>query len=467
MKKELLDQCNRWHEEDEFQRIADAVSEVPEEEWDYELVSQLARAYNNLGEYQKALELLESVKAEGETDPLWHFRIGYSLYYLDRDQEAKEEFERTCEMAPEDRDAWYLLACCCELLGEEPRLEIPEAVREEARKDIAVASCRPEVYTEEEMELVEAHISHSFGEYESVFHEIYSPDIHVDICIIPPVPERNYYTLVTMGMGAHRMQVPEELQDAHVDRAELLICLPPDWEITSNEEIWYWPIRLLKVLARMPGEENSWLGWGHTADMGENLADNVSFTGALLASPVAFGAGAGVCPMPDGSEINFYQVLPLYRQEMDYKLSHSSEELLERMGDNIFLPLDIGRKNDCDFSGEKKFAIPGEKIQAVLTDWEGPEGCMATDRILVDGCRVGYMYREEPQADYPDSGWRFLAGDESQEYMDDPENTGVYQLNTICNYDPDILPLLKSPYGTAYFRDENGVLQPEETSFLA
>ena len=94
MKKELLDQCNRWHEEDEFQRIADAVSEVPEEEWDYELVSQLARAYNNLGEYQKALELLESVKAEGETDPLWHFRIGYSLYYLDRDQEAKEEFER-------------------------------------------------------------------------------------------------------------------------------------------------------------------------------------------------------------------------------------------------------------------------------------------------------------------------------------------------------------------------------------
>ena len=32
-----------------------------------------------------------------------------------------------------------------------------------------------------------------------------------------------------------------------------------------------------------------------------------------------------------------------------------------------------------------------------LYDGEGPQGCFATDRILVDGCRVGYCYREEPE----------------------------------------------------------------------
>ena len=67
----------------------------------------------------------------------------------------------------------------------------------------------PEVYTEEEMEAIEGHIQQYFGEFENVFHELSSPDIHVDICVVPPSKERNYYTLVTMGMGAHRMNVPE------------------------------------------------------------------------------------------------------------------------------------------------------------------------------------------------------------------------------------------------------------------
>ena len=31
----------------------------------------------------------------------------------------------------------------------------------------------------------------------------------IHICIVPPPEERDYYTLVTMGMGAHRMNVPE------------------------------------------------------------------------------------------------------------------------------------------------------------------------------------------------------------------------------------------------------------------
>ena len=44
----------------------------------------------------------------------------------------------------------------------------------------------PEVYTEEEMEAVEAHIQQYFGKFENVFHELSSPDIHVDICVVPP-----------------------------------------------------------------------------------------------------------------------------------------------------------------------------------------------------------------------------------------------------------------------------------------
>ena len=40
--------------------------------------------------------------------------------------------------------------------------------------------------------------------------------------------------------------------------------------------------------------------------------------------------------------------------------------------------------------------------------------------------------------------------------MMDPDKAGIYSLNTVCNYDPDIIPLLDAPYGTAYYRDETG-----------
>ena len=55
------------------------------------------------------------------------------------------------------------------------------------------------------------------------------------------------------------------------------------------------------------------------------------------------------------------------------------------------------------------------------------------------------MYREEPDNDI-DSGWRFMSGvNEDDDYMDDPSNTGIYDVNTIANYDRSIIPYLNSP----------------------
>lgn len=96
----------------------------------------------------------------------------------------------------------------------------------------------------------------------------------------------------------------------------------------------------------------------------------------------------------------------------------------------------------------KKFApLPGP----VRPLAEGLGGCFATDMITVEGRKVGYMYREEPDFD-ADSGWRFTAGRESRAYMDDADNTGIYHVNLIANYDPDIVPFLDAPAGTAFER---------------
>lgn len=74
---------------------------------------------------------------------------------------------------------------------------------------------------------------------------------------------------------------------------------------------------------------------------------------------------------------------------------------------------------------------------------------------------MGWCYRETPSENYPDSGWRFFAGDESPEYTNDPDHAGIYALNTICNSDPDILPLLRAPVGAAFCRDSKGVFRQE------
>jgi hypothetical protein len=91
-----------------------------------------------------------------------------------------------------------------------------------------------------------------------------------------------------------------------------------------------------------------------------------------------------------------------------------------------------------------KFKLKPENIKDVIPEMGS---CIASDKITVDGWQVGFMYREEPQ-DENDSGWRFTSGDENQEYMDDPLNSMIFEVNVIANYDSAIIPFLELPIGS-------------------
>ena len=451
---DLLSTLENWHQDSEYQKIIDRLEELSHiQKLDYDLTCQLARAYNNIAnieseeftpQLKRAEELLRSVETEGTDDPLWHFRLGYSLFYQDREQEALVCFQKAQELDPEDEDTKYFIKEC--------------------ETYIAAKECHPEMYEQEDWDAVEAHLERYFGRCDNVFHEIISPDIHVDIYIMAPTPERSCYVLSTFGMGAHRMNVPEELAEQKLERAEIIVTLPPDWKVTESGEEWYWPIRWLKILARLPIQEGGWLGWGHTIANPDDapFAENTKLCGLMLTEPQGFDEDAVCCELPGGDEVNFYQMIPLTFEEMQFKLAHDAQTLLERFTPEQLAVVDIHRESVCPDAPEKRFAIPREELKEIYQG-DGPQGCIATDRIVVDGAPVGYCWREEPDSgdETWDSGWRFTAGDESDAYMDDPDRSGVYALNTICNYDPDVIPLLDSEPGTAWSRGEDGVFRPE------
>ena len=124
-KMELLEQCQIWNENDEYQKIIDALEAVPAEERTPEMDSELARAYNNLAElgdrelFKKAIALLAPHEEYFAGDHCWNFRMGYSYYYLDQEGRALPYFRKALEARPGDEDSQMLINDC------EKRITLP------------------------------------------------------------------------------------------------------------------------------------------------------------------------------------------------------------------------------------------------------------------------------------------------------------------------------------------------------
>ena len=186
------------------------------------------------------------------------------------------------------------------------------------------------------LDALSAHIDRYIGPFETVFHEIVSEFVHIDVLPVPATAERPWHALVTCGMSSIPMITPDGADDCR--RCELMLVLPPTWPL--DPESWkdernYWPVRLLKELARLPHEYNTWLWKPHTVphgDPAEPYADGTHLAGAVLLPPM------GVVPdavhsftREDGETTYVHVVWPLYASEMDFKLRYGIEQLVDRL----------------------------------------------------------------------------------------------------------------------------------------
>lgn len=183
---------------------------------------------------------------------------------------------------------------------------------------------------EENIELIAAHIEKHVGPVSWVIHELISDQVHLDIHIVAPTPERNFYTLITSGMSDQPM--PDDQGD-NCYFSELMLALPPTWpldeESLDNEDN-YWPIRWLSFLARFPHKYNAFLWDGHTIPNGEeptNFSENTNFCGWAIGLPRTVSDDSIFLNATEEKTIVFFAIYPLYNDEIVYKLEEGFENL--------------------------------------------------------------------------------------------------------------------------------------------
>jgi hypothetical protein len=202
------------------------------------------------------------------------------------------------------------------------------------------------------IERISAHVEQHCGPIGGVIHELVSDMVHVDVHRVLPTDDHPYHTLVTSGMSDRPMAAPPERPDFRY--AELMLCLPPDWPLADEalqEGRNYWPIYLLKMLARFPHKFNTWLWWGHTmpnGDPAEPYAENTQLCCALLLSPLRFGQGFRQLQIDAEKTIHFFSIVPIYQEELTAKLAGGVEALVPGFDKHgVTELLEVKRPNVC------------------------------------------------------------------------------------------------------------------------
>lgn len=122
--KQILEQIEEFNEQDRFREITELIEKLGEEEKTPRVLSELAKAYNNLAVYKRpdnvdtellkiSLSILEEIEDKlPENDHCFNFRFGYALFNLDRAGEALERFEKALIERPDDEDTKGFIEMC-------------------------------------------------------------------------------------------------------------------------------------------------------------------------------------------------------------------------------------------------------------------------------------------------------------------------------------------------------------------
>ena len=195
------------------------------------------------------------------------------------------------------------------------------------------------------IESMEKHIESKLGEIHMVLHEKISAHLHIDLYwVISEYIDEKYNYFITSGMSS----LPMKVDDENKQFAELVIILPENWKLDKEsiqKEKHWWPLRLLKLLARYPHENGTWIGEGHTIPLSSDLIKSSGFSAVMLHECQSLSFEFEKLNY-NNKTINFYCIYPLYIEELEYAYANGSDAMKELLLNNDYNDvLNVKRKN--------------------------------------------------------------------------------------------------------------------------
>lgn len=196
-------------------------------------------------------------------------------------------------------------------------------------------------YTPYEAQTIQDHIIKHYGNISRTVMVKECERLDLKLYVIEPTKERDFYTVITSGMGAYKMDLPDDFKDDNVDRIELLIYLSSNWDIDSafksssgsstaliiegsitslfgniNAQ-WNYPIQILKNLAQVPVNNENYFVMGNIMDDETPFSESTHDSGGILIFPAYTTEEGQVCTLPDGQKVGFLQVMPITSDEIE------------------------------------------------------------------------------------------------------------------------------------------------------
>lgn len=201
---------------------------------------------------------------------------------------------------------------------------------------------------------ITAHVEKHIGKISKKLPILRTPiGFDIDLLVIAPTPEKNYYTLVTSGMS----NLPMTVKDTSLNNfrfIELVMGLPANWPVSDEDlkrEENFWPFSVMRILAALPQEFNTWLSYMHTIPNGPDkvppaYANNTKMNGLVLLEARTLPEEHASLEINPSKTILFLGVYPLYQEEMELKLEKGTQTLEEKLLKNkVTEVLDVKRPN--------------------------------------------------------------------------------------------------------------------------
>jgi hypothetical protein len=155
-----------------------------------------------------------------------------------------------------------------------------------------------------------------------------------NLLLVRATPGRDCHVVVTTDLSDEAMSAPQ----SQWQWAELCALLPPNWPL--DPEIWTkdpalgWPMRELQRLVRYSRQTQTWLGFGHTIPNGdppEPFAPSTAQCCSFLLPPLELPEAFARLRLSNQEILNFWAIVPIYRDELAVKMNQKAPSLIERM----------------------------------------------------------------------------------------------------------------------------------------